>query len=79
MRVSVSVLALLFAFVSSLGAADDPVPQQALRTAVEKGLDLLVKTSPTFIEKGGCNSCHPKKLPPKPKKSRARGSRRSRG
>ena len=67
MRFSVSVLAVTL-FASSIGvtrmrAADDPVPQQALRTAVEKGLDLLVKTSPTFIQKGGCNSCHNQALP----------------
>lgn len=29
-----------------------------LRSAVQKGLDLIEKTSPTFIKKGGCNSCH---------------------
>jgi hypothetical protein len=50
-------------FVSRPDATDDPVPQPALRTAVEKGLDLLVKTSPTFIQKGGCNSCHNQALP----------------
>jgi hypothetical protein len=65
--VSIFVLALTFVtssdVVSSVGAADDPVPQQALRTGIEKGLDLLVKTSPTFIEKGGCNSCHAQLLP----------------
>ena len=63
MRVSVLVLAATLVFVSSIQAADDQVPQQALRTAVEKGLDLLVKTSPTFIQKGGCNSCHNQTLP----------------
>jgi prenyltransferase/squalene oxidase-like repeat protein len=62
MRLAFSVLmsALL---VSIVGAAEAPVPQQTLRTAVEKGLDLLVKTSPTFIKKGGCNSCHNQTLP----------------
>src|SRR5215510_7064346 len=49
---------------SALGASEvRVVPQQQLRTAVEKGLDLLVKTSPTFIKKGGCNSCHNQTLP----------------
>jgi hypothetical protein len=31
--------------------------------AAQKGLDLLVKTSPAFIQKGGCNSCHNQMLP----------------
>lgn len=42
-------------------AAD--IPQAKLRTAVQKGLDLLQTTSPTFIKKGGCNSCHNQMLP----------------
>jgi len=62
MPVSIVVLALAFS-ASSIGAADDPVSQQTLRTAVTKGLDLLVKSSPVFIEKGGCNSCHAQLLP----------------
>ena len=63
MRVALSVVMTSVLLVSSIGAAEDPVPQQTLRTAVEKGLDLLVKTSPTFIKKGGCNSCHNQTLP----------------
>jgi N-acyl-D-amino-acid deacylase len=43
--------------------ADEAIPPAALRTAAEKGLDLLVKTSPTFVKKGGCNSCHNQTLP----------------
>jgi squalene cyclase len=43
-------------------ASDDPSPA-ALKTAVKKGLDLLEKTSPTFVKKGGCNSCHNQMLP----------------
>jgi hypothetical protein len=43
--------------------AEEPVSADSLRRAVEKGLDLLVKTSPTFIKKGGCNSCHNQMLP----------------
>jgi hypothetical protein len=43
-------------------ANDDPSPA-ALKTAVTKGLDLLEKTSPTFVKKGGCNSCHNQMLP----------------
>jgi len=38
-------------------AADDVSPA-ALRSSAQKALDLLEKTSPTFITKGGCNSCH---------------------
>jgi len=34
-----------------------------LRVAAQKGLALLEKTSPTFIKKGGCNSCHNQLLP----------------
>jgi hypothetical protein len=30
----------------------------SLRSAAQKGLELLETTSPTFIKKGGCNSCH---------------------
>jgi hypothetical protein len=43
--------------------ADEAVSREALQTAVRKGLDLLVKTSPAFIKKGGCNSCHNQMLP----------------
>ena len=43
------------------GAAE--LSQGNLRTAAQKGLELLVKTSPTFIKKGGCNSCHAQFLP----------------
>ncbi len=62
MRVALSVLTSVL-FVSSIAAENGPVPQQTLRTAAEKGLDLLVKTSPAFISKGGCNSCHNQALP----------------
>jgi len=43
--------------------ANDDAPPDALKTAVRKGLDLLEKTSPTFVKKGGCNSCHNQMLP----------------
>jgi hypothetical protein len=43
-------------------ANEDPSPA-ALKTAATKGLDLLEKTSPTFVKKGGCNSCHNQMLP----------------
>jgi len=59
-------LAFILVAVSLLGQAvaanDDPSPA-ALKTAVQKGLDLLEKTSPTFVKKGGCNSCHNQMLP----------------
>jgi ankyrin repeat protein len=44
-------------------ARSDEVAREALETAAQKGLDLLVKTSPTFLKKGGCNSCHNQILP----------------
>ena len=62
MRIAVCVTAALLAS-SRAARAEEPVPADALRTAVQKGLDLLVKTSPTFIKKGGCNSCHNQTLP----------------
>jgi hypothetical protein len=43
--------------------ADEAVSREALRTAARKGLTLLVQTSPAFIKKGGCNSCHNQMLP----------------
>ena len=61
MKFAAITLASLLA-AQSATAADD-VSQAALRTAAQKGLDLLVKTSPTFIKKGGCNSCHAQMLP----------------
>ena len=62
MRKAVSVVTSML-LISIVQAADDRVPQQTLRVAAEKGLHLLVKTSPTFIKKGGCNSCHHQALP----------------
>ena len=62
MRTTAFVVASML-LISIVRAADSPVPQQTLRNAAEKGLDLLVKTSPTFITKGGCNSCHHQTLP----------------
>lgn len=43
--------------------AAEPIPADTLRAAAARGLELLVKTSPTFIKKGGCNSCHNQMLP----------------
>jgi hypothetical protein len=48
--------------IPSLASAAD-VPAATLRAAAQKGLALLEKTSPTFIKKGGCNSCHNQMLP----------------
>ena len=58
-------LCLAVAVLASSGPAiaEEPVSADSLRRAAEKGLDLLVKTSPTFIKKGGCNSCHNQMLP----------------
>jgi hypothetical protein len=56
-------LAVAFAlFAPGLAAAQETTPE-ALRHAAQKGLALLESTSPTFIQKGGCNSCHNQKLP----------------
>jgi squalene cyclase len=60
---------VVFALVTSvllashIDATQDAVPQQKVRAAAEHGLRLLVQTSPTFIKKGGCNSCHNQALP----------------
>jgi hypothetical protein len=48
--------------VPAVAGADD-LPVARLRTAAQKALFLLEKVSPTFIEKGGCNSCHNQSLP----------------
>ena len=62
MRVASIALASLLCGCGAALAADDMSPA-ALRTAAQKGLELLEKTSPTFIKKGGCNSCHAQMLP----------------
>jgi len=48
---------------SQIDAAQEGVPLPKVRAAAEQGLRLLVQTSPTFIQKGGCNSCHNQALP----------------
>ena len=48
-------------FVPSSTAAQE-IASDALRRAAQKGLTLLESTSPAFIQKGGCNSCHNQKL-----------------
>ena len=62
MRFTLYAAALLIVG-SATAQADDAVSREALQTAVRSGFDLLVKTSPTFIKKGGCNSCHNQMLP----------------
>jgi hypothetical protein len=46
--------------LAGFGLAQEPA---ALRDAVQRGLGLLEKTSPQFIKRGGCNSCHNQFLP----------------
>jgi hypothetical protein len=48
--------------IPSLGLSAE-IPAATLRAAAQKGLTLLEKTSPTFVKKGGCNSCHNQMLP----------------
>lgn len=54
--------ALAFALLIPSTAAAQEIPADALKRAAQKGLALLESTSPTFIQKGGCNSCHNQKL-----------------
>ena len=54
---------LTFSLLGPAVVANDEPSPAALKTAVTKGLDLLEKTSPTFVKKGGCNSCHNQMLP----------------
>jgi hypothetical protein len=61
MRIAHALSATLILIPGLTSAAD--LQPAALRAAAEKGLSLLVKTSPTFIKKGGCNSCHNQMLP----------------
>ena len=49
---------LAVAVLLPLPAAADDVSQETLHNAITKALVLLEDTSPTFIKKGGCNSCH---------------------
>jgi hypothetical protein len=46
--------------LAGLAPAQEPA---ALRDAVQRGLGLLEQTSPQFIKRGGCNSCHNQFLP----------------
>ena len=62
MRPVLCVAAALLVGQGAIGA-DVVVSREALTAAAQKSLDLLVKTSPAFIKKGGCNSCHNQTLP----------------
>jgi hypothetical protein len=63
-RLSLTLAALLLISASIARAAkEETFSAEALRQAAARGLNLLVKTSPTFIKKGGCNSCHNQMLP----------------
>ena len=64
MRPVLCVAAALLVGQGVIGA-DDVVSREALTAAAQKSLDLLVKTSPAFIKKGGCNSCHNQTLRPR--------------
>ena len=61
-RLSLTLAAMLLDS-STIARTDETLSADVLRRAAERGLDLLVKTSPTFIKKGGCNSCHNQTLP----------------
>jgi hypothetical protein len=56
-------LATILLVGATMARADGSVSPVTLRRAAERGLDLLVKTSPAFIKQGGCNSCHNQMLP----------------
>ncbi len=62
MRMVLCVAAALLVGQGVTGA-DEPVSREVLSAAAQNSLDLLVKTSPAFIKKGGCNSCHNQSLP----------------
>jgi Prenyltransferase and squalene oxidase repeat len=62
MQIRIPALVLASSLLIPRVAVAQEVPVEALRRAAQKGLALLESTSPTFIEKGGCNSCHNQKL-----------------
>jgi hypothetical protein len=59
----VGLVALLVLAGAVATRGDEKISSDALRQAARNGLELLVRTSPTFIKKGGCNSCHHQMLP----------------
>lgn len=58
-----TTLLVLASLMVAAGAAAQNVPRETLRAAAANGLTLLEQTSPTFVKKGGCNSCHNQILP----------------
>src|SRR5947199_4198229 len=75
MRMTVALFAASLLIPVLAPSADLAVlPPATLRAAAQKGLALLESTSPTFIKKGGCNSCHNQFLP-----AAAQGFARQRG
>ena len=62
MQIRIPALVVASALLIPGVAVAQEVPVEALRRAAQKGLALLESTSPTFIQKGGCNSCHNQKL-----------------
>ena len=63
MRFAHLVLASTLLLLATTVIAADNVSQDTLRAAASKGLALLEQTSPAFVKKGGCNSCHSQMLP----------------
>jgi len=61
LRKGIAVLMLLpVALPAAEARAEDPA---ALRAAVQKAIAVLLKQSPQFVKRGGCNSCHAQFLP----------------
>ena len=58
----IPAIACVSMLLISVPAAAQEVSLSTLRGAVQKGLHLLESTSPTFMQKSGCNSCHNQKL-----------------
>jgi hypothetical protein len=63
MRFAHLFLASTLLLAANASMAADVVPQATLRAAATRGLALLEQTSPAFVKKGGCNSCHNQMLP----------------
>jgi squalene cyclase len=57
MRILIALCTAALVIPGAAYAADE-VSREALKASAQRALDLLEKTSPTFIKKGGCNSCH---------------------
>src|SRR5262249_1448574 len=63
MKVIATVVASTLLLTGTTASAADQVTQDALRAAASKSLALFERTGPTFLKKGGCNSCHNQMLP----------------